>query len=221
MSEQNSSSPPERAEPEGRARDLGETAAPKARRVGASKKGFAWRPLLRAVHRDVGYTAVGLTFVYAVSGLAVNHIGEWDPNFKNYEVTREVGGPLPDNDEEAARIVLDKLGIKETPEEVYRAEKDLEVRIGERTLHVNVDTGHVVDQGRKPRFILRVANWLHLNRGKKAWTYAADTYAAALLFLAFSGLFMLKGSKGIIGRGAVFVLIGIAIPVAYVTFAAR
>jgi hypothetical protein len=188
-------------------------------RVSDKKKGFVWRPLLRAVHRDVGYTAVGLTFVYAVSGLAVNHIGEWDPNFKNYETTHEVGGPLPDNDEAAARIVLDKLQIKEAPEEVYRAEKDLEVRIGERTLHVNVDTGHVVDQGRKPRFILRVANWLHLNRGKKAWTYAADTYAAALLFLAFSGLFMLKGGKGLLGRGAVFVLVGIAIPIAYVTFA--
>ena len=33
-----------------------------------------WRPWLRAIHRDVGYFSVGLTFIYALSGLAVNHI---------------------------------------------------------------------------------------------------------------------------------------------------
>ena len=57
---------------------------------------------------------------------------------------------------------------------------------------------------------LRIANWLHLNRGKKAWTYFADAYAAGLLLLAISGLFMIPGRKGIIGRGAVFLIVGIA-----------
>ena len=62
-----------------------------------------------------------------------------------------------------------------------------------------------------------MANWLHLNRGKKAWTYFADAYAAGLLFLAISGLFMIPGKKGLFGRGAVFLAIGIAVPVLYVT----
>ncbi len=39
-----------------------------------SDKPVRWRPTLRALHRDIGYLAVGLTFVYAASGLAVNHI---------------------------------------------------------------------------------------------------------------------------------------------------
>ena len=88
-----------------------------------------------------------------------------------------------------------------------------------RTLHVNVETGHVVDEGQKPRFILRFANWLHLNRGKKAWTYVADAYAAGLLLLATSGMFMIAGKKGMLGRGAVFVTLGVAIPVVYVVLA--
>jgi hypothetical protein len=184
-----------------------------------AKKKFAWRVLLRAIHRDVGYTAVGLTFVYAVSGLAVNHVAEWDPNFRNYERTHEVGGPLPEDDQAAAKLVMDKLSIRDTPKEIYRGPEELEIDFDHRTLHANLVTGHVLDQEQKPRFLLRVANWLHLNRGKKAWTYAADSYAAALLFLAFSGLFMLKGRQGIVGRGAVFVALGIAIPVLYVTLA--
>jgi hypothetical protein len=83
-------------------------------------------------------------------------------------------------------------------------------------LHINQKTGHIDEEGKKPRFLLRVANWLHLNRGKKAWSYVADAYAAALLFLSFSGMFMLPGRKGFLGRGAILVAIGVAIPVVYV-----
>ena len=38
-----------------------------------------WRGWLRAIHRDLGYLAIGLTVIYAVSGLAIsasNELGE-------------------------------------------------------------------------------------------------------------------------------------------------
>jgi hypothetical protein len=178
-----------------------------------------WRALLRAVHRDVGYSAVGLTFVYAVSGLAVNHIPAWDPNFTNTTDTHEVGGPLPDDDAAAKAMVLSKLGIDGEPREVYREGDELDILFEHRTLHVTTATGHVVDEQQKPRFFVRAANWLHLNRGKKAWTYFADSYAVGLLFLATSGLFMIAGKKGLIGRGIFFVAAGVAIPVAYLALA--
>ena len=183
-------------------------------------KRIAWRPILRAIHRDAGYTAVGLTIIYALSGLAVNHIGDWDPSFQNYDTTHELGALQPAADDDAlAAQVTSKLGIQETPREVYRASPtELDITFDKRSLHVNPETGHITDEGQKPRFLLRVANWLHLNRGKKQWRYVADTYAAALLFLAISGMFMIPGKRGLLGRGAVFVLIGIAIPTAYVVF---
>ena len=175
--------------------------------------------MLRAVHRDVGYAAVGLTFVYAVSGLAVNHVAQWDPNFVNSTVTHELGAPLPDDDEAAKAMVLSKLGITDTPREVYREGDELEILFEHRTLHVTAATGHVIDEQQKPRFFVRAANWLHLNRGKKAWTYFADSYAIGLLFLATSGLFMIAGKKGFFGRGVFFVAAGVAIPVAYLALA--
>jgi hypothetical protein len=181
------------------------------------KRRFLLRPWLRALHRDIGYTIVGLTLVYAASGLAVNHIGQWDPNFDNIDATHELG-PLPGGDDEVAARVARELGIAEKPREVYRAAEDqLDVLFAHRTLHVDPRTGHISDEGQKPRLFLRVANWLHLNRGKKAWTYAADAYAVLLGFLAISGLFMIKGRKGLWHRGLIFLLIGIAVPVAYVT----
>ncbi len=185
----------------------------------APKKGLAWRPRLRALHRDMGYVVVGLTFIYAVSGLAVNHIAEWDPNFRNYETLHELG-PLAGNPDAVAKAAREKLGIHNEPREVYASSADdVEVLFDRRTLHINPLTGHVVDEGQKPRFLLRVANWLHLNRGKKAWRYIADTYAIVLLLLSMSGMFMIKGPKGLVGRGAVLIAAGVAVPILYVALA--
>jgi uncharacterized protein len=185
---------------------------PNGRRVRA-----VLRSWLRSLHRDAGYLAVGLTFVYAISGLAVNHIKDWDPNFRQIERTSHVATPLPEDDSAAATKIATDLGIKEAPREVYRAsESALEVVFDKRTLHVDTRTGTVHEDGEEPRFFLRLANWLHLNRGKKAWSYIADGYAVFLLFLASSGLFMIPGRKGLVGRGAVLVGLGMAVPILYV-----
>jgi hypothetical protein len=171
------------------------------------------------VHRDLGHLAVGLTVVYAASGLAVNHIADWDPSFRNYEVTHELGGPLPGDDAAIAKAVAERLGVAGAPKDVYRAAEDqLDVVYERRTLHVDPRTGHVVDEGQKPRVLLRVANWLHLNRGKKAWRWVADAYAAGLLLLAGTGLFMMPGRKGLLGRGGLLVVVGAAIPIVYVAW---
>jgi len=169
------------------------------------------------MHRDLGNAAVGLTFVYALSGLAVNHISDWEPSFTSYQETRDLGGAIAGTDDEAARAVIARLGVAGEPRDVYRAAPDdLQIVFDRRTLHVNTATGRVVDEGQKPRLFLRAANWLHLNRGKRAWTYVADAYAAGLLFLAISGIFLNPGRKGLWGRGGVLVLLGAGLPIAYV-----
>jgi len=177
-----------------------------------------WRPWLRAFHRDLGYLAVGLTFVYALSGLAVNHIADWDSNFVNYQREFQVPTPLPSDDGEAATLVLAQAQIAKTPVDVYRPEPGkLEITLDDRTLFVATETGRVYEEGQRARLVFRSVNWLHLNRGKKAWTYFADGYAAALLLLAASGLFMIPGRKGIAGRGAILTTLGAAIPLAYLS----
>ncbi|HEU4405089.1 MAG TPA: hypothetical protein VFS43_07340 [Polyangiaceae bacterium] len=205
------------AEPKGAAK-----APPGASRAAAEPRGLkrSWRQLLRALHRDAGYLAVGLTIIYAVSGLAVNHIADWDPNFQSYERTTQVGRLEGDDDAIAAQA-LAKLGVAAKPQEVYRASADrLEITLDDkRSVHLDTEKGVAIEEGQQPRFFLRLANWLHLNRGKPAWRYIADAYAAGLLLLAVSGLFMIPGKKGLKGRGAALVLAGIALPTLYVAFA--
>jgi len=178
---------------------------------------FAWRPWLRAFHRDIGYFAVGLTVVYATSGLAVNHLKDWDPNFRQVNLTHQLALPLPSEDDAAAKSALAALHVREEPRDVYRASPtQLDIVFDKRTFHVDTTTGVVHEEGQAARPLLRVANWLHLNRGKKAWTFIADFYAVFLLFLAISGLFMIPGKKGLWGRGAVVALLGAAVPILYV-----
>jgi len=181
------------------------------------KKRLNFRPWLRALHRDIGYFAVGLTIVYATSGIAVNHLKDWDPNFRQVNLTHHVALPLPIDDDAASKRTLDALGVHETPREVYRAsESQLDIVFDKRTFHVDTTSGVVHEEGQSARPLLRIANWLHLNRGKKAWTYVADFYATFLLFLAISGLFMIPGKKGLLGRGAIVALLGAAVPIVYV-----
>lgn len=181
------------------------------------RRAIPWRRVLRASHRDLGYLAVGLTLTYAVSGIAVNHVADWDPSFESFERTYQLETPLPADDAAIAQQALAAAGVATAPEDVYRA-SDTRVDITvseEHAVHVQTDTGVVVSSGRTGRPILRGINWLHLNRGKAAWTAFSDAFAAMLILLALSGMFMIKGRKGLVGRGAVLVTLGLLVPIGY------
>ena len=59
---------------------------------------------------------------------------------------------------------------------------------------------------------------VHLNRMKGVWTWVADAFAVLLAFLAVSGALLLKGPKGLAGRGKWFVLAGLIVPVGFVVY---
>jgi len=42
------------------------------------------RKLLRILHRDLGYFIVGMTVVYALSGIFLNHRHDFNPDYKIY-----------------------------------------------------------------------------------------------------------------------------------------
>jgi hypothetical protein len=172
-----------------------------------------WRGWLRAIHRDFGYVAVGFTVIYALSGLAINHIKDWDPNFTSSEVTMRIAA-IPDDvpDAEAVRRVTTASAWPPTAC-FAPATNCAVVRDG-----ASVTSSAIKSPCRSApaRFFLRVANWLHYNRGKKAWTYVADVCAFMLLCLAISGIFMIKGRLGFKWRGAALISLGVGVPATYV-----
>lgn len=198
---------------------------------------MSWRGRLIVLHRDVGLICVGLTVVYAVSGIAVNHRHHWDYNYSSRVTKRIVGSP--------AQLLARDARQGGSPGELARAEQDALVRRllaalprGERPAKVFwrgpdrlslffgaggrdiVDylpsTGVVEHTIVEDRPLLRQLNFLHLNEGRGLWPFVADLYALALLFLAVSGATMIKRRGLLSRRGGLFVAAGVVLPlVAY------
>ena len=62
-----------------------------------------WRAWLRAVHRDFGYLAVGFTVIYAVSGIAQNHIEDWGDVSYTRPSARSTIAPITETDRRRRR----------------------------------------------------------------------------------------------------------------------
>lgn len=175
-----------------------------------------WRRLNTVLHRDIGYLAVGLTLVYGVSGLAVNHRADWNPSYREQRTTLHIA-PLTATDRDGlVKEALAGLKLTDTPRNAFRPDPDtLQIFFAERTYAIDVPTGAVIVDVVRPRPVLFALNQMHLNASKGVWTLIADIYAVALIFMAISGMFVLRGPLGITGRGAVLVGVGCLVPLSY------
>jgi hypothetical protein len=179
---------------------------------------FKWRKWNRATHRDLGYVFVAMTIIYSLSGIAVNHLHDWNPNY--VISVREFPAEIPDHpqgiDKEKVLVMLDLIGEKANYKKHYFPRND-QLKIFLEGGNVTVDlvskAGYIEKIKRRPVFHL--VNFLHYNPGKW-WTLFSDIYAVALIILAISGLFILKGRNGITRRGAILTTIGIIIPLVYI-----
>lgn len=179
-----------------------------------------WRHLFRVLHRDIGYICVALTLAYGLSGLAVNHIEDWNPNYKF--ASREVDiGPLEGTIDERAKQMIAKLELDPRQVRGHFAETDTQLRVflpeGQEAV-VDTRTGRGTLKTVTTRAVLFEVNSLHLNNLKGVWTYVADLFAIALMFLALTGAVMMKGDRGITGRGKYFLGAGLAIPIAAIVY---
>lgn len=175
-----------------------------------------FRKVCRTLHRDLGFLAVGLTVVYAISGVAVNHAHHWDANYERTLVERSIEPPGPGPTAEVQPLVLERLGITVPVKGVWRASGEvLQVFVEGGQYDVNLATGAVAEHGFAKRPLFFDVNFMHLNSGKAPWTGIADAYAGILLVLAMTGPWLIGGSKGLKGRGGLLMAAGIALPVVY------
>ena len=88
----------------------------------------------------------------------------------------------------------------------------LKIFVVDNNITVNISDGMVFQEKSYKRNILYQVNFLHLNHAKKWWTWFADLYAIGLGILAVTGLFVLRGKKGISGRGLWLTGSGLLVP---------
>ncbi len=184
----------------------------KATKLQKNKRGI--RYWLKVLHRDLGYLAVGLCLVYGISGILLNHLEGNDPAFKK---------------EEKELTIATSLSSQESIKEVWATQKELPklkkvLRVDEEHFQLlldggigvyNKNNGKVEYETHKKRWFVYWINRLHYNN-LKGWTFMADFFAGTLIFLAISGLFILRGKNGLAKRGKWFVIAGLLIPIFYI-----
>jgi len=176
-----------------------------------------WRKLNRALHRDLGYIFFGMVIIYSVSGIVLNHRNKngdaslvtkneqfsYKP-IKKAEFTRDyIHGLMEMLNEDSYK---DYYFPNKTNVMIY-------LRKGHIKMNIETGTGEIVKIRKRP--VLTEFNFLHYNKPKKLWTWFSDIFAVSLGLMAITGLFILKGKNGIKRRGAVFVSVGILIPLIF------
>ena len=176
--------------------------------------------LNKILHRDIGYFFFGMTIIYAVSGIALNHRHQWNPNYiiTSEEFIAEPGISPQQIDKEFALKKLEELNIDSEYKTHLVAGDNFRIFVRDGSVNIDlvVGTGSYEIISKRPVF--NQINFLHYNTPRKLWTWFSDIYAGALVILAITGLFVIRGRNGITGRGAWLTGLGIIIPLLFLYF---
>lgn len=174
------------------------------------------------VHRYLGYFFFGLTIVYCVSGFALNHLDDWNPNYVLNNNKIEIK-PIKNKEEISEleiREILYKFNIYSDFKKnnvFYPSEDTIQIILKkDEKVIINIEDNTANHEFVSRRPLFHALNFLHRNNIKKSWTYYADFYAVSLFLIAISGMFMKKGKEGIWGKGGLIALTGIIAPLTFI-----
>lgn len=178
------------------------------------------RKINRVLHRDLGYFFFGMTIIYALSGIALNHRHEWNPNYiiHQEQFTRDITVGNDEVNKEYAAGILKELDISSGYRTHLVAGEYLRIYIENGSVSINMSDGAGNLEIIRKRPVFNQINFLHYNNPRRLWTWFSDIYAGGLIIVAITGLFILKGRNGITGRGAWLTSLGIIIPLIFLYF---
>lgn len=172
--------------------------------------------LIRVLHRDLGYLFFGMSILYAISGIALNHMRDFNPNYSINRYQIEVPAPV-----DAAAInkawitdLLNELEVEEEYKQSYFPSPErLKVFLKNGNMDLNLQTGIGLLETVYKRPVLYQVNFLHYNPGRW-WKWFSDIFCIAWIIISITGLFIIKNGKhSLKQRGAVWTIAGILIPI--------
>jgi hypothetical protein len=170
----------------------------------------------RITHRDIGYLIAGLTIIYAISGIALNHKHDWNPNyiFDSRSFTTEIPVTRETFNDGIAIDILKGINLESEFKASYfpSGNKATIFINGGYVLVFTSGQGTVERISKRPLFYQ--FNFLHYNPGRW-WKYFSDIYCVSLILVTITGLLLVKGRNGITKRGAILTLIGIVLPLLF------
>lgn len=183
--------------------------------------GTSLRKWLRNIHRELSYFFAGVICIYAISGICLNHKRDFNSNITINRIELTMVGQFPFDADSVSKEMVHGYIAQMPDTETYTrhsavGENSLKMFFkGGSSLEVNMDNGKAMYEKIRKRPVFSSLNRLHYNP-TKWWTWFSDIFAVSLLLITITGLFMLKGPKGMIGRGGIEFLIGILIPLLFI-----
>jgi uncharacterized protein len=164
-------------------------------------------------HRDLGYFFSLLIIIYCISGIALNHVNDWNPDFiihKENVQCRKLF--IRENVDAASIIEFGKLAGEKTYKAFdFPTNNQVKIYYDNATLHINLETGIGQYERLKKRHIFYESNVLHRN-SLSGWKWISDIFALMLITISITGLFILKGKYGFMQRGIWIMLAGLLLP---------
>ena len=175
----------------------------------------------RILHRDIGFFFIGASIIYGLSGIALNHLRDWNPNYivERKQVETNINFNNSDNIKQQILTFLDEINDRDNYKSHYFPEPGyLKIFLtGGSSVFLDLETGEGTAEYLVKRQVFYQSNYLHYNPNKW-WMWFSDVFAGALIFLAISSIFMVRGKKGAWGRGGIYMVLGIIIPILFLIF---
>lgn len=178
------------------------------------------RKLLRILHRDLGYFIVGMTLVYTLSGIFLNHRYDFNPDYHIIAADFQSGiGPGTQIDKEVIVRELEKLDSRLVYKKHFMNNQgNLKVFVENGEVVINPLTGAGSMNYLQRRPVIFEMNLLHRASAGTLWKWISDGMAVILFFVAVSGLFLLKGKRGFNRWGLWWTIAGIIIPLFFILY---
>ena len=178
-------------------------------------------PLLKKIrrwnlewHRDLGYFFSSLIIIYAISGIALNHVNDWNPDFIIHKQTVKTPRLTTRDKVKAKNIKEFSTLVGEENYKVFDFPTNNQIKIyyDNATLHINLETGEGIYEKLTKRHVFYESNVLHRN-SLNGWKWVSDIFAVMLIIISVTGLVILKGKYGFLRRGIWLMLAGLLLPV--------
>ncbi|OQX98464.1 MAG: hypothetical protein B6I24_05275 [Bacteroidetes bacterium 4572_128] len=171
----------------------------------------------RIIHRDLGYFFFVMTLIYSISGIAINHLRDWQPNYIIEDIEVKTDIDFNKVNEKKILLLLEKYSKKEDYKTYEVQDNKLIIFIKNGSLNLNIKNGEGIIKTIRSRPFFKQINYLHYNPNV-LWTWFSDIFALALIILAISGLFIVRGKNGIKKRGVILVALGLLFPIIFLIF---
>ncbi|MCX7728528.1 MAG: PepSY-associated TM helix domain-containing protein [Bacteroidia bacterium] len=182
---------------------------------------FRIRNIIIDWHRDIGYFISVLIIVYCISGIALNHIDDFNPDFIIQRDTLIIPHQYQlencDNytaQQISALIHESKIKVWDKP-----TADQIKIYYDNATLHIYIKERKGIYEQLSKRPIIYHSNLFHRN-SIKGWKWISDIFATLLIIVTVTGLFMLKqkNKNSLFQKGKWYVIAGTILPFIFLIY---